>query len=118
MFACLYFQVQRYDKEKCEELLAHQASQKVYQFDYFFEKSQQERSNFDVLYISDSESDEEEEEVEIEEEDETLGNEVENREENENLGNVRDSHVVNVVKESDATDAGESLSKETEQKES
>lgn len=52
-------QVQRYDKEKREELLATQKSCKSYPFDYFFEKSQRERSDFDQLHISDSDSDEE-----------------------------------------------------------
>lgn len=51
--------MQRYDKEKCEELLATDKSSKTYAFDYFFEKSQRERSDFNQLHISDSESDEE-----------------------------------------------------------
>ncbi|XP_062577269.1 serine/threonine-protein kinase RIO3-like isoform X2 [Saccostrea cucullata] len=36
-------QVQRYDKERSAELLAHQISMKEYAFDYYFEKSQQDR---------------------------------------------------------------------------
>lgn len=36
-------QVQRYDKEKSAELLAHQITMKEYAFDYYFEKSQQDR---------------------------------------------------------------------------
>lgn len=50
-------QVQRCDKEKSEELLATQKSCKNYPFDFFFEKSVRERSDFDQLHISDSESD-------------------------------------------------------------
>mgnify|MGYP007133271321 CR=1 FL=1 len=53
--------MQRYEKEKCEELLAHQSSSKIYQFDYFFEKSQQEKSDFNVLCVSDSDSNEDDE---------------------------------------------------------
>lgn len=53
-------QVQRYDKEKREELLVTELSSKTYPFDYFFEKSQRERSDFDHLQISDSDSDDEE----------------------------------------------------------
>ncbi|XP_048730947.2 serine/threonine-protein kinase RIO3-like isoform X2 [Ostrea edulis] len=36
-------QVQRYDKERSAELLAHQISTKEYAFDYYFEKSHQDR---------------------------------------------------------------------------
>ena len=36
-------QVQRYDKERSAELLAHQITMKEYAFDYYFEKSQQDR---------------------------------------------------------------------------
>lgn len=36
-------QVQRYDKERSAELLAHQISRKEYAFDYYFEKSHQDR---------------------------------------------------------------------------
>lgn len=36
-------------------------SSKTYPFDYFFEKSQRERSDFDQLQISDSDSDENDE---------------------------------------------------------
>ncbi|KAK3586909.1 hypothetical protein CHS0354_008503 [Potamilus streckersoni] len=36
-------QVQKYDKEKSEELLAHQVTQKEYAFDFFFEKALKER---------------------------------------------------------------------------
>lgn len=50
-------QVQRCDKEKSAELLATQKSDKIYPFDFFFEKSEKERTGFDQLEISDSESD-------------------------------------------------------------
>lgn len=52
-------QVQRYEKEKDEELLAHQMTgAKEYAFDYFFEKSQQERAAaLEKLGISDGDED-------------------------------------------------------------
>ncbi|KAJ8321907.1 hypothetical protein KUTeg_000378 [Tegillarca granosa] len=52
-------QVQRYDKEKRMELLAHQACTKEYPFDYFFDKSLQDRAEeLKKLGFSDSEEDE------------------------------------------------------------
>lgn len=65
-FVVYFLQVQRYNKEKSQELLAHQCSQKNYPFDFFFEKSLQERSDFNVLVISDSESEEDADLVEEE----------------------------------------------------
>lgn len=52
-------QVQRYEKEKDEELLAHQMTgAKEYAFDYFFEKSQKERAAaLEKLGISDGDED-------------------------------------------------------------
>ena len=57
-------QVQRYYKEKSEELLAHQiAGAKEYPFDYFFEKSQKERAEaLEKMGFSEEEEDEEEHE--------------------------------------------------------
>ena len=57
-------QVQRYEKEKDQELLAHQMTgAKEYAFDYFFEKSQKERAEaLEKLGISDGEDEEEKEE--------------------------------------------------------
>lgn len=54
-------QVQRFQKEKNEELLAHQMTlTKEYAFDYFFEKSQKERAAaLDKLGISDDEDEDE-----------------------------------------------------------
>lgn len=58
-------QVQRYQKEKNEELLAHQTTgSKEYAFDYFFEKSQKERAEaLEKLGISDGDEDDVNEEA-------------------------------------------------------
>lgn len=56
-------QVQRYTKEKREELLATDASHKEYQFDFFFEKSEADRlASLGDIVIEDSGSEEEEQE--------------------------------------------------------
>lgn len=61
-------QVQKFSKEKREELLATHSSTKEYQFDFFWEKSEAERlETLGDVVIEDSGSDEEEEEV-VEEE--------------------------------------------------
>lgn len=53
-------QVQRYSKEKREELLATGLSHKEYQFDFFFEKSVKDRqTTFGDVLIEDSDSEEE-----------------------------------------------------------
>ena len=53
------FQVEKFKKEKSAEILADQSSDKQFQFDFFFEKSLEEKAH---LLLSDSDSDEEEEE--------------------------------------------------------
>ncbi|KAL3889820.1 hypothetical protein ACJMK2_002148 [Sinanodonta woodiana] len=74
-------QVQKYDKEKSEELLAHQVTQKEYAFDFFFEKSLKDREAIlQEMGFSDSaeeEVDEEEEERVQEEEEEEVEEEEE-----------------------------------------
>ena len=53
-------QVQRYAKEKREELLAYQASTKEYPFDFFFEQSLKDKTILpDQVAMSDSGSDDE-----------------------------------------------------------
>ncbi|KAH3896944.1 serine/threonine-protein kinase RIO3-like [Dreissena polymorpha] len=59
-------QVQRYAKEKSQELIANEKSDKNYAFDYFFDKSVRDKSNFDTLIISDSDSEEDDEDVDDE----------------------------------------------------
>ena len=55
-------QLQKFTKEKDEEMLANQMTDKAYAFDYFFEKSLKERDpEFNRLDIPGSDSDEEEE---------------------------------------------------------
>jgi len=98
--------VQRYEKEKCEELLAHQSSSKIYQFDYFFEKSQQEKSDFNVLCVSDSDSNEDDED-----DDDDLVEEEEEKEEEPDKAIVPDK----AIEASDNT--GESAIKLEEHKE-
>ena len=55
------WQVQRYSKEKSEELLANDSSCKEYRFNFFFEKSEKDRlTHLDDVVIEDSGSEEEE----------------------------------------------------------
>ena len=57
--------MRKYDSEKREEMLAQQTSYKEYPFDYFFDKSQQDRSAaLEEMGVSDSDDEEEEEEEE------------------------------------------------------
>ena len=66
MFMICLLQVQKFSKEKREELLATHSSTKEYQFDFFWEKSEAERlETLGDVVIEDSGSEEEEEDAEV-----------------------------------------------------